>query len=172
MFKFLFTFFFLLCASFLFAAIPEQWLQDKADVEIPISREACFVKFPRKHIAIATLPEHFADAFEVAPVDLKIYVGEGYFIDHALNHHPDVEDVIYRSIEEILEAPDEVIIDRRKGHDSLVFHKTIHGKGYALVVRHYHDNHTGGQLVYKTLFPVGKSLYPKLPRVTLTKKRS
>lgn len=167
MFKFLFTFFFLLCTSLLFAAIPEQWLQDKADVEPPLSREACFAKFPRKHIAIATLPNRFAVAFEVLPIDLNIYVGEGYFIDHALNHHPEVEDTIYRSIDEILETPNEVIVDRRKNHDSLVFHKQINGKGYALVIRHYHNKGAAGQLVYKTLFPVGKSLYPKLPRVTL-----
>ncbi len=149
-------------------AIPETWLHDKAILlteEAPLpTREELFTRYPRTHIAVATLPERYRDAFALPPEDTTIYVGEAYFIDHCVHHHPDVGDDIYRQVQDILDAPDEVIIDRRQNGDGLVFSKKLGAKHYALVIRHYPD----GGLVYKTLFPVGKKLYPKLPRYEAT----
>lgn len=155
---------FLLAAALLFgawlsAAIPESWLARKATVG-GATREAIYALCPPRHVCIAELPERWLEAFEGKPAGPEIYAGEAYFVDHALNHHPEVEDRIYRELERILEDPDEVIRDRRFGRDGLVFAKTVDGVLYALVIRLYPD----GRLQYKTLFPSDGKLYPKLPR--------
>ncbi len=147
-------------------AIPEVWFTHKAELlastettELP-TRDELFAMYARRSVEVATLPKRYMAAFAEMPKSPKIYVGEAYFIDHCVHHHPDVEDAIYRQIQAILDAPDEVIIDRREERDGLVFSKALEGKTYALVIRRYPD----GTLAYKTLFPVGKKLYPRLPR--------
>ncbi len=147
-------------------AIPEAWFAHKAELlastdptELP-SRDELFATYPRRSIEVATLPERYLTAFAGVPASPKIYVGEAYFIDHCIHHHPDVTDDIYRQIQTILDTPDEIVVDRRDDRDGLVFAKTLNGKTYALVIRRYPN----GTLAYKTLFPVGKKLYPRLPR--------
>lgn len=150
----------LLLAAAARAAIPEAWFADKATLSTA-TREQCYATFPARHIALFTLPEALAPAFTSPPRTRKIVAGEAYFIDHCLNHHPDVPDDVYRQIERILESPEEVIQDRRDGGDALVLAKTIAGTRYALVIRHHPEKRL---LLYKTLFPVKKKLYPRLPR--------
>lgn len=142
------------------AAIPERWFADKATLTTA-TREACYATFPARNVVLFTLPEALVPAFETPPQTRKIVAGEAYFIDHCLNHHPEVPDAIYRQIEEILERPEEVIQDRRNGGDALVLTKTFEGTRYVLVIRHHPDKRL---LLYKTLFPSKKKVYPRLPR--------
>ena len=151
----------LLClAAVARAAIPESWFADKATLTTA-TREACYAAFPARNVVLFTLPEALIPAFETPPQTRKIVAGEAYFIDHCLNHHPEVPDAIYRRIEEILAQPEEVIQDRRNGGDALVLTKTFEGKRYVLVIRHHPDKRL---LLYKTLFPSKKKVYPRLPR--------
>lgn len=142
------------------AAIPESWFADKATLTTA-TREECYATFPARNVVLFTLPEVLVPAFETPPKTRKIVAGEAYFIDHCLNHHPEVPDAIYRQIETILKRPEEVIQDRRNGGDALVLTKTFEGTRYVLVIRHHPDKRL---LLYKTLFPSKKKVYPRLPR--------
>lgn len=142
------------------AAIPERWFADKATLAPGIAKAEIYHALPTGHRPIGELPAALASAFKTPPTDLTIYVGEAYFVDHCLNHHPDVPDAVYRRLDEILAAPEEVILDRREGRDAIILSKTIDSRLYLLVLRHYPP-----QIVYKTLFPADKERpYPTLPR--------
>ena len=163
MFTFLRRGLFLVALSFAMVggtAIPEQWFADKAALEPGVTKAEIYHALPKRHYPIAELPAALVPAFKTSPSDLTIYVGEAYFVDHCLNHHPDVPDAVYRRLDEILAAPEEVILDRREGRDAIILSKTIDSRLYLLVLRHYPP-----QIVYKTLFPADKERpYPTLPR--------
>ncbi len=154
----------LLAAVCLNGAIPERWFADKARLG-SADRSAVYAALPTRHQPIATLPERLAGAFRERPGDLTVYIGEAYFVDHCLNHHPEVPDDVYRRLQEILDAPDEAILDRRGGKDGLVLAKRLDGTLYVLALRHYPSPQS--QIAYKTLFPSDKRPYPNLPRFTL-----
>lgn len=150
-----------LFATLLSAAFPERWFIDKAALLPGISKAEIYRRLPTRHRPIAELPVKFAPAFKSLPADLTIFAGEAYFVDHCLNHHPDVADSVYRRIEEFLAEPEEIVLDRRDGKDAVIFLKRLEGRLYAVVIRHY----GAAQLVYKTCFPCdGAKPYPKLPR--------
>ena len=163
MFTLLRRVFFLVALFFAMAggtAIPEQWFADKAALEPGVTKAEIYHALPKRHHAIGELPAALVSAFKTPPSNLTIYVGEAYFVDHCLNHHPDVSDSVYRCLDEILAAPEEVILDRREGRDAIILSKTIDSRLYLLVLRHYPP-----QIVYKTLFPADKERpYPALPR--------
>ena len=150
----------LLLATAARAAIPEAWFADKATLSAA-TREQCYAIFPARHEVLFILPEALVSAFASPPKTREIVAGEAYFIDHCLNHHPEVPDAIYRQIDDILSSPEEIIQDCRNGGDALVLSKTLSGTRYALVIRHHPDKRL---LLYKTLFPAKKKLYPRLPR--------
>lgn len=149
-----------LLASIACGAIPEHWFADKAKL-LTATRETCYATFPARNLVLFELPEALVPAFASPPETREIVAGEAYFIDHCLNHHPEVPDSVYRQIDHFLTSPEEVIQDRRSGGDALVLTQTIEGVRYALVIRHHSDKRL---LLYKTLFPAKKKLYPKLPR--------
>lgn len=141
------------------SGIPEQWFADKQKLQ-GASKKEIYKALPRGHQKIANFPRMYRHGFDAIPDDLNIYVGEAYFVDHCLNHHPDVKDDIYRKIQEILDHPNEVI---RDGEDVLLFVKRISKSKYVLVLRYYDDN--PGQIVYKTLYPTDRPVKSWLPRV-------
>lgn len=153
----------LVAAVCLRGAIPEAWFADKARLGAT-DRDAIYACLPTRHQPIATLPESLAEAFREPPADLTIHIGEAYFVDHCLNHHPEVPDAVYRKLQEILDDPEEVILDRRGGKDGLVLTKRLSGTLYVLALRHYPAPQS--QIAYKTLFPSNKRPYPNLPRFT------
>lgn len=154
----------LLAAICLRGAIPEAWFADKARLGAA-DRDAIYACLPTRHQPIATLPEHLAGAFRERPADLTIHIGEAYFVDHCLNHHPEVPDAVYRTLQDMLDAPEEVILDRRGGKDGLLLTKRLSGTLYVLALRHYPAPQS--QIAYKTLFPSNKRPYPNLPRFTI-----
>jgi hypothetical protein len=56
--------------------------------------------------------------FNGKATDNKVYTGTAYFIDHAINRHPNMTQTDYRNIQEMLNTPDEVIVDRRTDHQT------------------------------------------------------
>lgn len=149
-----------LFAMALGAAIPERWFADKGALAPGVTKAEIYRSLPTRHRPIGELPAALATAFKTAPTDLTIFVGEAYFVDHCLNHHPDVPDTIYRRLDDILATYEEVILDRREGRDAIILTKKLDGRLYLLVLRHYPP-----QVVYKTLFPADKARpYPALPR--------
>lgn len=93
--------------------------------------------------------------------DNHIYTGEGYFLDHHFNHHPNLPIIMYMTIPDVLMHPDRVVKDPRFDRQEV----------YAFV-RKYDRHHTvvidaakvNGQLViYKTFFSQKKMPYKGLP---------
>lgn len=162
--KRLLALFLLLAALCLHGAIPEAWFADKARLG-EADRSAVYARLPTRHQPIAALPERLANAFRERPGDLTVYIGEAYFVDHCLNHHPEVPDSVYRRLQEMLDDPEEVILDWRGGKDGLVLTKRLDGTLYVLALRHYPAPQS--QIAYKTLFPSHKRPHPNLPRFTL-----
>ena len=135
------------------------------------TREQIFAMFGNQPVPIAFLPEQYLQFFDGATGDNRVYSGKGYFLDHAVNHHPEIGAAEYGSLQEILSSADEVIIDRRidhntgKSRDVLMFVKNI-GKNYILAVA-LGENESGKIVFHKSLYANRgkKKPYPSLPRV-------
>ncbi|MDD2736068.1 MAG: hypothetical protein PHF56_19215 [Desulfuromonadaceae bacterium] len=107
---------------------------------------------------------------KLALADSHIYTGEGYFLDHHFNHHPNLPPIMYLTIPDVLMNPDEVVRDTRFDRVEV----------YAFI-RKYHRHHSvvidaakvDGQLIlYKTFFSQKKMPYKGLPVVWQKSQRS
>ena len=128
------------------------------------SRNEIFQIFGNAFEVIGSISEEYLKYFGENVTDKSVYSGKGYFIDHAVNHHPEVATEEYLKIPEILSSPDEVKLDDRKpGRVSLVFIKKYQKYGTAIVS----VDATAGKklLVHKSFFNPKKSPYPNLKRV-------
>jgi hypothetical protein len=88
------------------------------------TRGEIFCLFGNELEPIAYLPYAYLSFLDTEIVDNRIYCGKGYFLDHAVNHHPEVDPAKYCNIQQILNCPDNVKLDKRFGNrESLVFIK-------------------------------------------------
>ena len=96
--------------------------------------------------------------------DNRVYSGKGYFVDHAANHHPEISVDEYGKIQEILNNPDEIKLDKRThGRASLIFIKQ-YDKYFAEVINI--DKDGSGKIVFhKTLYYANKTPQKGLPNV-------
>ncbi|MDR2729516.1 MAG: hypothetical protein LBB81_01295 [Treponema sp.] len=128
-----------------------------------------FAKYDNTPRPIAFIPQEYLRYFKKETADNRIYTGLAYFLDHAINHHPDITLDDYRNIQKILNDADEVIRDDRpdekngKPRDNLLFIKDI-GKNLVLVVTLEEDNN-GRILLHKSLYKGKKNPYPNLTRI-------
>ncbi|MDR2490390.1 MAG: DUF1566 domain-containing protein [Spirochaetaceae bacterium] len=117
---------------------------------------------------IAKIHEEYTKYLDPTIKDSTVYCGKGYFIDHAVNHHPEVAILEYQKIPEILNFPDDVRLDTKKtARKSLVFIKK-YDNNKIVIVSTYEDNDkklvfhksffTSKKRPYKTLIPVGDEL--------------
>jgi UDP-N-acetylenolpyruvoylglucosamine reductase len=133
------------------------------------TRDEIFDRFDNTFFPIAFVPNKYLSAFKGVANSNLVYCGLAYFLDHAVNHHPSIQGDDYAHLQDILTAPDEVIIDRRneprtgKERDGLIFVKK-YDKNYLVDVRLYENN--GSLVFYKSTYLSNKkTLYPKLIRV-------
>jgi len=133
------------------------------------TREEIFNKYGNDLKPIAYIPKEYLQYFKGTATNNRIYTGLGYFIDHAINHHPEIYTSRYNDIQEIILNNDEVIIDNRindatgENRDNLIFVKK-YDKNVVLIVS-LETNKEGQILFHKTLHHGKKNLYPGLPRV-------
>lgn len=131
------------------------------------TREEIFAMFGNELEPIAVLPPQYLHYFRQAGSDNRIYSGKGYFIDHAVNHHPEVSSERYQDIQLILNSPDEVLLDRRtanaKVRDGLIFVKELDAN-YAVAVS-MEEGSDGKIVMHKTFFKTKKNPFKKLERV-------
>lgn len=85
--------------------------------------------------------------------DNRVYSGCGYFLDHAVNHHPEVSLEDYEMMQDILLNPDNVYFDDRHALDCLIFTKNLQSasgkkRGWSVVV----SSDDGKIVVHKTMF--------------------
>ncbi len=145
----------------------QDWLNDP-DLEWAEARELkdIVAKFGAKLEPIAYIPSDWMQSlFGGTLKDNRIYCGKGYFIDHAVNHHPEVDHEDYNLIQDVLNNPDHV---KDLSNGSVAFTKMI-GKGYAVVIRMYNE---GGKIVMHKSFFWNEKAEPYKNKKDIEKKSS
>ena len=104
------------------------------------SRDEIYELFGNTPEPIAKISEEYIKYLDPDIQDSTVYCGKGYFIDHAVNHHPEVTPSEYQKIPEILAYPDDVKLDtKNKERHSLVFIKK-YDNNKIVIVSTYEDN--------------------------------
>lgn len=135
------------------------------------SREEIFRLFGNELEPIAVIPDKYVRMFGSDVMDNRVYSGKGYFIDHAVNHHPEVFPHEYADIHRILSAPDEVALDdRTEGRSKFIFIKRLKRTG--VVVVELGENDSGKLFLHKTFFNRKGKVYPNLKRLEIKESSS
>lgn len=122
--------------------------------------------------AIATVPAKYLKFFAGKTEDPRIYCSEAYFVNHAVNNHPEMKMEDFKKLQDVLLNADDVKIDREpdehhpNGKDCLVFIKKF-DKNFLEVISLDKTDDNGGQIVlHKTVFGTSKkNPYAKLPSI-------
>ena len=105
---------------------------------------------------IAYIPEKYMVVFDEDIVDNRVYSSMAYFIDHAVNNHPNINKERYLLIQEVLNDPDEIKeIVREKV--SIAFVKKI--DRYNAVVIQLEKSAEGKIIWHKSFFDQNKKPY-------------
>ena len=113
------------------------------------------------HIPIEYLP-YLSDGIE----DNRVYSGKGYLIDHAVNHHPEVEITSYGNIQNIIDTADDVKLDNKNPgrNPSILFIKQVDPTG--VVVVSFDEGENGKIVLHKSFFEkTKKGRFDKLPSI-------
>ena len=87
------------------------------------TREEIFNHFGNELKPIAIVPVGYMKYFDGVSSN-AVFSGMGYFVDHAINHHPEEAADEYNKIQDVLDFPDDVKLDERnKKRPSLIFIK-------------------------------------------------
>ncbi len=106
--------------------------------------------FGNRPQVIGYIPKRFLFLmFEEHIPDNRIYCGKGYFIDHAVNHHPNIKPEMYGNILHVLQDPDEIVETESDNHKSFAFIKKI-DRYNAVIVQLEHTD--GGKIVWHKSF--------------------
>jgi phosphoribosylformylglycinamidine (FGAM) synthase-like amidotransferase family enzyme len=142
-----------------------EWVsQDNIEKAKGKTREEIFNLFGNQLEPIAYLPYPYLSYLDTEIADNRIYCGKGYFLDHAVNHHPEVNPVEYLNIQQIINCPDDVKLDKRfENRKALVFIKET--EKYGVMVIGIGKTEMGKLVFYKSFFRNNKSPYPRLPSI-------
>ena len=79
---------------------------------------------------IAFMPEDYLQFLDQSITDNRVYCGLGYFLDHAVNHHPEVDAQKYENIQDIIDTADDVRLDNKNKsrNPSILFIKNVGGQ--------------------------------------------
>jgi hypothetical protein len=133
------------------------------------ARKEIFQNFDNDLKPISYVPEQYLPYFNDKATDNRVYSGMAYFIDHAINRHPNMTQTDYRNIQEMLNMPDEVIVDRRmdnqtkKPRDNLLFVKKYTKNNILVISLGKGDD--GKIIFHKSLYSDKKTPYSNLPRI-------
>jgi len=121
------------------------------------SRSEIFTVFGNEYEPVGKIPACYLKYLGDEVKDTAVYSGKGYFIDHCVNHHPEIETAEYAKIHDILSNSDYVKLDDRKPErTSLAFIKRY--EKYNTVVVSVDNTNEKKIIVYKTFF--GKKTAP------------
>ena len=128
------------------------------------SRDEVFEMFGNKYEPIGQIPNEYTHYLADNITDNKVYCGKGYFIEHAVNHHPEVDAEEYTKIPFILQEYDDVKLDERNpNRNSLIFVKKYDRYGTVAVSVDTTDNNK--IVIHKSFFNPKKNPYPHLRSV-------
>jgi phosphoribosylformylglycinamidine (FGAM) synthase-like amidotransferase family enzyme len=139
-----------------------EWLSEKNIAKARgKTREKIFSMFGNELKPVAILPAVYLNYLDHGLYDRHIYCGMGYFLDHAVNHHPEIDCMEYTKIQDIINYPDDVKLDNRSTkRTSIVFVKKY--KKYGVVIIGIGKTKSGKLVFYKSFFNNTKNPYPQL----------
>lgn len=129
------------------------------------TRSEIFARFGNDLKAISHVDPFYLKFLKPGLKNPRVYSGKGYFIDHAVNHHPELSPDEYDSMQDIIDNPDEVRVDDRdNSRRSVVFVKDVGKFGAVVVGLNLSDSDM--IVFHKTFFKKKKSApYQKLKSI-------
>ncbi len=112
---------------------------------------------------VAFVPKDALSVLGDGITDNRIYSGMGYFINHAVNHHPSVSAEKYDLIQDVLSDPDDYKEIIRNGKRSVAFVKKI--DRYNAVVVEVEKTPDGRIIWHKSFFDQKKEPYANYPSI-------
>lgn len=128
--------------------------QQNYDEAKKMSKKEIFEKFGKENKPIAEFDKKFLSFFEKTK-DTKIYCSKGYFIDHMVNHHPDIPVSEYEKIPNTIKNYDKVKVDDTKGRATLIFMKKEKKWNVTVIAQ----EKSGKVIIHKTFFQNLKEPY-------------
>ena len=126
------------------------------------TREEIFALFGNDDaMVVGFVPEKWLKYLGEGIKDNRIYTGLGYFIDHAVNHHPNIETEKYLLMQEVLNEPDSIKAVDVDGHKSVAFIKKL--DKYNAVVIEVEQTEDGRIIWHKSFYDQRKEPYKKSP---------
>ncbi|QEJ94656.1 hypothetical protein FUT79_05190 [Treponema phagedenis] len=130
-----------------------------------LPREEIFKKYGTTPEPVGILPEETLEVF--APIkDNTVYCSKGYFIDHMVNHHTELELEDYKHVQEILDNPENMYLDTQT--ESIVFEKGYRNRKEFVVLKKDENDKI---VLYKTFY-YGKKTPKKFQKISPVTKLS
>ncbi|MDR1023235.1 MAG: hypothetical protein LBL94_08210 [Prevotellaceae bacterium] len=98
--------------------------------------------------------------------DNRVYSGMGYFIDHAVNHHPNILAEKYANVQTFLNNPDDIKETTKERNRSVIFIKKT--DRYNAVLVHTKASEVGKIILHTSFFSQSKKPYARLPSIRST----
>ena len=122
------------------------------------TRQEIFLEFDCENPQpIAYIPGEYVVSFDEEMLDNRVYSSQAYFIDHAVNNHPNINKGKYLLIQDVLDDPDEIKEIRRE-KVSLAFIKQL-DRYNAVVVRLLEKTLEGRIIWHRSFFDQNKEPY-------------
>lgn len=100
-----------------------------------LSKQEIFEKYGTEKLPIATIPNNFLQLFENGKIKIQdnyVYSSKGFFIDHMVNHHPELDTQDYLAMQDIINNPENVYRDNVTGN--IVFSQIKNNKNDVVVL--------------------------------------
>lgn len=153
----------LLLPLFAFGGSLEKWITpERFERAAGKTREEIFAEFDNTLQPVGTIPLDYAALLDPALTNATLYCGEAYFLDHALNHHPELATNTYSRLQETITQADDVKLDTRAANRrGLMF---IKGEDAPYTIAIIGIGKRKGEKIalYKTFFQTPKKPYPRI----------
>ena len=123
-----------------------------------LTREEIFEKYGDKPEPIAYISHESLKLFNSVK-DSTVYCSKGYFIDHMVNHHPELDFDDYNHIQEILDKPENTYLDTKTY--SIAFEKEYKGRKEFVIVKKDENN----KIILHKTFYYGKKVPKRFERI-------
>ncbi len=159
---------FLLLSFFALGGNIEAWIAPETLRQVKGKpREEIFAAFDNTPRPIAAVPLGYATLLDPAVTNATLYCGMAYFLDHAVNHHPELPAAAYTNLQATITHADSVKLDTRaENRRALMF---IKGREppYTIAVVGIGKRKGEKILLHKTFFQTPSPPYPRIPNLSL-----
>jgi len=126
-----------------------------------ISKEAIYKEYDNEPKKIGTIANYLMVLFPNAK-DNGIYCGKAHFVDHIVNHHPEMPLDEYQNLNSIISSKSDIYEDSMNG--SIAFVKTDNGRLTLVALK---EDKNGKIVFWKTQYKTGTKLTGKFKKISL-----